>query len=122
MFHRANEVLGSNWTLHDLRHTASYRMAKGLIYVQDILAHRRLTTTQLYTNPSEDEAIPAGLAHHALYRAKQFTPPAVALAPHHDPAPCPFSSEGSRDEGNDNDRLPASWRCQSRWRERSSPN
>jgi integrase len=28
MFTRANQVLGSNWTLHDLRHSASYRMAR----------------------------------------------------------------------------------------------
>jgi integrase len=28
MFARANQVLGANWTLHDLRHTASYRLAR----------------------------------------------------------------------------------------------
>jgi len=28
MFGRANEHLGSNWTLHDVRHTAAWRMAK----------------------------------------------------------------------------------------------
>jgi integrase len=28
MFIRANAALGSNWTLHDLRHTAAYRMAR----------------------------------------------------------------------------------------------
>jgi integrase len=28
MFGRANEHLGSNWSLHDLRHTAAWRMAK----------------------------------------------------------------------------------------------
>ena len=27
MFCRANVALGSNWSLHDLRHTAAYRMA-----------------------------------------------------------------------------------------------
>ncbi|MGH3871552.1 MAG: hypothetical protein ACRDSR_08585 [Pseudonocardiaceae bacterium] len=26
MFTRANAALGSNWSLHDLRHTAAYRM------------------------------------------------------------------------------------------------
>jgi integrase len=26
MFTRANRALGANWTLHDLRHTAAYRM------------------------------------------------------------------------------------------------
>ena len=28
MFTRANRALGANWTLHDLRHTAAYRMAR----------------------------------------------------------------------------------------------
>ena len=28
MFARANATLGANWTLHDLRHTAAYRMAR----------------------------------------------------------------------------------------------
>jgi hypothetical protein len=28
MFVRANALLGSDWTLHDLRHTAAWRMAQ----------------------------------------------------------------------------------------------
>jgi integrase len=28
MFTRVNQVLGANWSLHDLRHTAAYRMAR----------------------------------------------------------------------------------------------
>ena len=28
MFGRANQALGANWTLHDLRHSASYRLAR----------------------------------------------------------------------------------------------
>jgi len=28
MFGRANALLGSNWSLHDLRHSAAYRMAR----------------------------------------------------------------------------------------------
>jgi integrase len=28
MFGRANAALGSNWSLHDLRHSAAYRMAR----------------------------------------------------------------------------------------------
>ncbi|MGW4092330.1 hypothetical protein [Nocardia sp. NPDC004750] len=27
MFSRAQRLLGSNWSIHDLRHTASYRMS-----------------------------------------------------------------------------------------------
>ncbi|MFF5037687.1 tyrosine-type recombinase/integrase [Nocardia salmonicida] len=52
MFTRAQALLGSNWTLHDLRHTAAYRMASDpelpLFDVQAILGHVSLTTTQLY--------------------------------------------------------------------------
>jgi hypothetical protein len=29
MFGRANAALGSNWSLHDLRHSAAYRMKMG---------------------------------------------------------------------------------------------
>ena len=28
MFVRVNALLGANWSLHDLRHTAAYRMAR----------------------------------------------------------------------------------------------
>jgi integrase len=28
MFVRANALLGSDWTIHDLRHTAAWRMAQ----------------------------------------------------------------------------------------------
>src|SRR6185312_1761340 len=43
MFTRANAGLGSNWSLHDLRHTAAYRMARDpqmpLTDVQWVLGH-----------------------------------------------------------------------------------
>ncbi|MFI5966954.1 tyrosine-type recombinase/integrase [Streptomyces asoensis] len=89
MFRRVNELLGSNWTLHDLRHTASYRMANdpemSLTYVQHILAHRRLTTTQIYTEPSEDDVIAAGLAHHARQEAKKKAPKPEPVSPGYNP-------------------------------------
>ena len=50
MFNRANAALGANWTLHDLRHSAAYRMARdpevALTDVQWVLGHARLSTTQ----------------------------------------------------------------------------
>ena len=57
MFTRAGAALGANWTIHDLRHTAAYRMARDpampLADVQWVLGHARLSTTQLYlTQPS----------------------------------------------------------------------
>ena len=55
MFARAAGALGANWTLHDLRHTAAYRMARDpqlpLTDVQWVLGHAHLSTTQLYLTP-----------------------------------------------------------------------
>jgi integrase len=60
MFTRANAALGANWSLHDLRHTAAYRMARDpqmpLIDVQWVLGHAHLSTTQRYLNQ------PSGIA------------------------------------------------------------
>jgi site-specific recombinase XerC len=69
MFTRANGALGANWTLHDLRHTAAYRMARDpempLTDVQWVLGHAHLQTTQLYVRPSADDVIASVRAHHA---------------------------------------------------------
>jgi len=68
MFTRANAALGSNWTLHDLRHSAAYRMARdpqmALTDVQWVLGHAHLSTTQLYVNAPVEDMIAAVLAHH----------------------------------------------------------
>jgi integrase len=49
MFKRVNAGLGANWTLHDLRHTAAYRMARDPKMpptdVQWVLGHTHLSTT-----------------------------------------------------------------------------
>jgi site-specific recombinase XerD len=90
MFNRANDLLGSNWTLHDLRHTASYRMANDpdvrLTDVQWVLAHRQLTTTQVYLNPCPEEVVEHLLAHHARQAEKAAGHPVPAPpAPGYDP-------------------------------------
>jgi site-specific recombinase XerC len=68
MFARAGEALGANWTLHDLRHTAAYRMARDpllpLTDVQWVLGHAQLSTTQIYLTPMPGDVISAVLAHH----------------------------------------------------------
>ena len=50
---RANEKLGTNWSLHDLRHTAATRMAHDagltLSEVQAVLRHADIATTGIYT-------------------------------------------------------------------------
>ncbi|MFF0867690.1 tyrosine-type recombinase/integrase [Nonomuraea sp. NPDC003560] len=87
MFRRAQELLGSNWTLHDLRHTAAWRMAQDpempLTDVQQILGHAHLTTTQLYTTPDQDEVIARVLAHHARSGGSEraVPPPAPGYNP-----------------------------------------
>lgn len=49
---RANDPLGTNWSLHDLRHTAAERMANDpnltLVEVRAILRHADLATTGRY--------------------------------------------------------------------------
>lgn len=56
---RANDELGTNWTFHDIRHTAAARMAKDpqltLPEVQTILRHRHLSTTETYLLPRIEE-------------------------------------------------------------------
>ena len=56
MFTRASAALGANWSLHDLRHTAAYRMARDpampLTDVQWVLGHAHLSTTQQLPEPA----------------------------------------------------------------------
>ena len=87
MFVRAGALLGANWSLHDLRHTAAYRMARDknvpLADVQWILGHVQLTTTQIYTTPTSEDVIESVLAHHARRadgRAAAAKAPADAAA------------------------------------------
>ncbi|MGI3224303.1 site-specific integrase [Streptomyces sp. GTA36] len=90
MLNRANELLGANWTLHDLRHTASYRMARDpelpLTDVQWVFGHRLITTTQIYLPASEDEVISNVLAHHARQARRREEPLPPPAAPGYDPA------------------------------------
>ncbi|MFD3570456.1 tyrosine-type recombinase/integrase [Streptomyces sp. NPDC058667] len=89
MFVRANKLLGSNWTLHDLRHTATFRMTQdpelSMAYVQHILGHKYQSTLQKYVNPSTDEVIEAGLAHHARQEHKRAHPSPPPSAPAYNP-------------------------------------
>lgn len=87
MFERANAALGSDWTLHDLRHSAAMRMVRDpqltLSDVQWVLGHAHLTTTQRYLTPSKEEIIAGLLAHHAREADKPESPPPPA--PGYDP-------------------------------------
>jgi integrase len=72
MFGRANAALGANWSLHDLRHSAAYRMARDpnmpLTDVQWVLGHAHLSTTQRYLNPLSADVIASVLAFHDRQR------------------------------------------------------
>jgi site-specific recombinase XerD len=79
---RANATLGTHWTLHDLRHTAAYRMAEdpklSLTDVQWVLGHAHLATTQIYLRPREDEVVARVLDHH---RGRDSRTPQAPTAP-----------------------------------------
>jgi integrase/recombinase XerD len=77
VFERVNRRLGTDWTPHDLRHTACVRMLDAgvdLYKVREIMGHTHLATTQRYLRPRLDELIDA-------QRAAQATPlPAPSVA------------------------------------------
>lgn len=85
MFTRAQHALGSNWTLHDLRHTAAERMiadpAFTLVDVQTVLRHAHVTTTTIYTQPRMEDVLQKVLEHYARPR-----PPAPTIEPEYDGA------------------------------------
>ena len=80
---RAQELLGSNWTLHDLRHTAAARLARDpeftLVEVQSILRHAHLSTTSRYTVVGLDDLIDKLAEHY------QRPAPVTQWSPGYDP-------------------------------------
>ncbi|WP_406046968.1 tyrosine-type recombinase/integrase [Kribbella sp. NBC_00889] len=75
VLHRANAALGTNWTLHDLRHTAAARLladpAFTLFDVQTILRHASVSTTQIYAQPRLEDLVAKVLEHYARPRATE---------------------------------------------------
>jgi integrase len=69
---RANAKLGTNWSLHDMRHTAAYRMANGgtlkLEEVQAVLRHANIQTTNRYLTVRVEELFEVMAAHYAKPR------------------------------------------------------
>ncbi|MGW2512132.1 site-specific integrase [Streptomyces scopuliridis] len=66
---RADEAIGTNWTLHDLRHTAATRLARDpeptLVEVRSILRHAHISTTDLYTVVGLDDLVDKLAEHYA---------------------------------------------------------
>lgn len=83
---RANAALGTNWTMHDLRHTCALRLLRGhgvsLRDVQVILGHAHLSTTQIYLDEDDTEVI-ARVHRYLAEREHPPTPPRAA--PGYDP-------------------------------------
>jgi integrase len=92
MFTRAQVLLGSNWSLHDLRHFAAYRMAQDpqmpITDVQQILGHASLSTTQIYTTATAEDVIAGALAHHRRRAEAKAAPPAEVV-----PSSCGYNPE-----------------------------
>jgi integrase len=65
---RANAALGTNWSLHDIRHTTCARMsadpALTLPEIQAVMRHAQLATTQQYMTPRLEELIGKLQAHY----------------------------------------------------------
>jgi integrase/recombinase XerD len=80
VFRRVNALLGSNWSMYDLRHTASLRMARdetlSLRDVQVVLGHAHLSTTaDVYLVEDEAKVIGRVAAHLAGQGARKTAPP-----------------------------------------------
>jgi integrase/recombinase XerD len=83
VFRRVNAVLGTNWSMHDLRHTAALRMARDpaltLRDVQVILGHAHVSTTaDVYLVEEETQVIRRVQQHLADLAAR---PPALSPPP-----------------------------------------
>jgi integrase len=85
VFRRVNALLGTNWSMHDLRHTAALRMARdeslSLRDVQTILGHAHLSTTaDVYLVEEESQVIRRVQEHLAELKERANRPaPPVAV-------------------------------------------
>jgi integrase len=85
VFRRANDLLGTNWSMHDLRHTAALRMSRdtslSMTDVQMIIGHQHLSTTaDVYLVEDEDQVIRRVHRHLAEGEQRaQHPPPPVAV-------------------------------------------
>ena len=84
VFRRANHHLGTNWSMHDLRHTAALRMSRDetltMRDVQAILGHAHLSTTADIYMVEEQQQVIRRVAQYLSQRAETDggQPPPVA--------------------------------------------
>ncbi|MGH3757194.1 tyrosine-type recombinase/integrase [Actinophytocola sp.] len=84
VFRRLNEVLGTNYSMHDLRHTCALRMLRdknlSVRDVQEILGHAHLSTTQTYLEEDPEVVISRVHQHLADRQRRNVVPPVPAAA------------------------------------------
>lgn len=89
MFERVNAAFGADWTLHDLRHSAAYRLARDpqmpITDVRWVLGHAHLTTTERYLTPRQDEVVARVLAHFAQQADRHAKPVPPLPVPGYNP-------------------------------------
>lgn len=90
VFRRVNSLLGTNWSSHDLRHTAALRMARddtlSLRDVQTILGHAHLSTTaDIYLVEHHDQVI-RRVGKHLEEREARASAPAPSITSGYDSA------------------------------------
>jgi integrase len=88
VFRRVNALLGTNWSMHDLRHTAAIRMSRderlSMRDVQVILGHSHLSTTaDVYLVEDEAEVI-GRVRDYLVDRGSREQPPPPAAAGYDD--------------------------------------
>lgn len=82
---RLNSALGTNWSMHDLRHTCAVRMAQdktlSLKDIQTILGHQHLSTTaDIYLIEQDAEVVRRVLEHLADRQPRDARPPIPVAA------------------------------------------
>ncbi|MET9019226.1 site-specific integrase [Actinopolymorpha sp. NPDC004070] len=83
VFRRLNSLLGTNYSMHDLRHTAAVRMSRdenlSMRDVQTILGHAHLSTTADVYLVEDDAQVVARVHRHLAARQERAeTPPPTA--------------------------------------------
>jgi integrase/recombinase XerD len=102
VFRRLNEALGTNYTMHDLRHTCAVRMLRdknlSVRDVQEILGHAHLSTTQTYLEEDPEEVIRRVHQHLADRHRREAIPvPPRGPALGYTPTTSPSCSEARSD-------------------------
>ena len=96
VFRRVNALLGTKWSMHDLRHTAALRMSRdaslSIRDVQTILGHEHLSTTaDVYLVEDEAQVIRRVADHLAGREERQLAQPTrVAVGYEHAELPVLF--------------------------------